>query len=97
LAQTEKINIAQIDLKLLRVDRLAALAEVRKLDPQIVAIIHYWTGTIETDVEAMKAGAFEFIAKLSTPDQILKIIDKSLTCLKKSRCQRNRFCAVCSI
>ena len=76
MAQTEKINIAQIDLKLLRVDRLAALAEVRKLDPQIVAIINTGHGTIETDLETLKAEALQFIARLFAPDQILKIIEK---------------------
>jgi len=70
---------------------LAVLAEVRKLNPQIIAIIITGHGTIETDVEAIKDGAFEFIAKLSTPDEILKIIEKSLTCLKNISCQRTDF------
>jgi NADH-quinone oxidoreductase subunit E len=82
-ARSEQINIALIDLKLPGMDGLTVLGELRKINSQIIPIIITGHGSIETAVEAIKGGAFDFIAKPFTPDQILKIIDKALAQIKE--------------
>lgn len=83
VAQAEKIALALIDLKLPEMDGLTVLNELRKIDSEIVPIIITGHGTVETAVEAMKGGAFDFIAKPFTPDQLLNVVNKALDQLKE--------------
>jgi NADH-quinone oxidoreductase subunit E len=79
LARIDQVAVALIDLKMPGIDGLEVLREIRKLNSEIIPIIVSGHGTIESAVEAMKAGAFDFITKPFTPDQLLKIIDKGLS------------------
>ncbi len=79
LARTDQVAVALIDLKMPGIDGLEVLREIRKINSEIIPIIVSGHGTIESAVEAMKAGAFDFVTKPFTPDQLLKIIDKSLS------------------
>ncbi|MCI0494575.1 NAD(P)H-dependent oxidoreductase subunit E [candidate division KSB1 bacterium] len=78
LARTDQVAVALIDLKMPGIDGLEVLKEIRKINAEIIPIIVSGHGTIESAVEAMKAGAFDFITKPFTPDQLLKIINKGL-------------------
>lgn len=51
------------DLVLPEIDGISLLKTVRKLAPHITCIVITGQGTIESAVEAMKVGAFDFIAK----------------------------------
>lgn len=85
VAKTDKFDLALIDLKLPGIDGLAVLNELRKIDSEIVPIIITGHGTVETAVEAMKAGAFDFVAKPFTPDEIISVVDKGLVQIKERR------------
>jgi NADH:ubiquinone oxidoreductase subunit E len=61
------------------IDGLEVLREIRKINAEIIPIIVSGHGTIESAVDAIKAGAFDFITKPFTPDQLLKIINKGLS------------------
>jgi len=78
LARTDQVAVALIDLKMPGIDGLEVLREIRKIDAEIIPIIVSGHGTIESAVEAMKAGAFDFITKPFTPEELLKVIDKGL-------------------
>lgn len=78
LARTDQVAVALIDLKMPGIDGLEVLREIRKINSEIIPIIVSGHGTIEAAVEAMKAGAFDFVTKPFTPDQLLKVIDKGL-------------------
>ncbi|MDZ7333170.1 MAG: NAD(P)H-dependent oxidoreductase subunit E [candidate division KSB1 bacterium] len=78
LAQSDKVDVALIDLKMPGIDGLEVLREIRKINAEIIPIIVSGHGTIESAVEAMKAGAFDFITKPFEPDQLLKAISRGL-------------------
>lgn len=84
MAKTDRVDMALIDLKMPDIDGLEVLREIRKIDSETIPIIISGHGTIEAAVEVMKAGAFDFITKPFTPDQLLKVIDKGLS-QKKER------------
>lgn len=78
LARNDRVDVALIDLKMPGIDGLEVLREIRKINAEIIPIIVSGHGTIEAAVEAMKAGAFDFITKPFEPDQLLKVIDRGL-------------------
>jgi len=78
LARTDQVAVALIDLKMPGIDGLEVLREIRKINAEIIPIIVSGHGTIESAVEAMKAGAFDFITKPFEPDRLLKVIDRGL-------------------
>ena len=56
-------ELAITDLKMAPMSGLEVLAELQKLHPGLPVIVMTAYGTIETAVEAMKLGAFDFIQK----------------------------------
>ena len=64
------------DYRMAGMDGLQLLKEVRRLDPEAAVVIMTAYGTIETAVEAMKAGAFDFLTKPLELDGVLIRIQK---------------------
>jgi DNA-binding NtrC family response regulator len=78
LAQLKKNDYAMIvsDLQLPDMDGLSFLKKVRDLQLPFIILTAY--GSIEKAVEAIKEGAYDFIAKPVDPDYLLLMIDKAL-------------------
>lgn len=60
------------DLKMEGVDGMGVLEGIRKMDPDALMMIVTGFGTIETAVQAMQLGAFDFITK-PFPPQVLRL------------------------
>ncbi|MCS7311424.1 MAG: sigma-54 dependent transcriptional regulator [Acidobacteria bacterium] len=56
-------DIVLLDLKFQEMDGLTALRQIRAFDPSVLVIVITAYGSIETAVEAMKAGAVDFLSK----------------------------------
>jgi DNA-binding NtrC family response regulator len=54
------------------------LSEVKEIDPEISVIVMTAYGTVETAVEAMKVGAFDFITKPFDTDRLSLLIKRAL-------------------
>ena len=63
LVNSEPVDVVLSDIRMPSMDGLSLLHEIKKLDPAITVIIMTAYGTIEKAVEAIKAGAFDFIQK----------------------------------
>jgi two-component system response regulator HydG len=66
------------DLKMEGMDGVAVLRALRELDPDVPAMIITAFGTVETAVEAMKLGAFDFLTKPFAPEVARLKIERAL-------------------
>ncbi len=71
LAQTKHPDVAFLDIRMPDMDGLELLAEMRGLEPDIVVVMMTAFGTVETAVQAIKAGAYEYTTKPFDNEKIL--------------------------
>ena len=78
LFETESPDLVIVDLKMPGLDGIGVLENILACDREAVVIVFTGYGTIESAVEAIKAGAFDFIQKLFDPDEFLIVIERAL-------------------
>lgn len=74
----DRIDLVLTDLKLPGMDGLEFLAAVKRHDARIPVIVMTAYGTVETAVEAMKAGASDYVLKPFSIEEIKLILRKEL-------------------
>ena len=84
LFETENPDLVIVDLKMPGLDGMGALENILARDQEAVVIVFTGYGTVESAVEAIKAGAFDFIQKLFEPDEFLIVIERALK-LRRAR------------
>jgi DNA-binding NtrC family response regulator len=77
-ARNKRYDLVLTDLKLPGVDGIKVLSEVKEIDPETSVIVMTAYGTVETAVEAMKVGAFDFITKPFDTDRLFLLIKRAL-------------------
>jgi len=65
-----------VDIKMPELDGFEVIDNVRKIDQDLVIVVITGYATIETAVDAMKAGAYDFLPKPFTPSELRLIIDR---------------------
>ncbi|MDX2129533.1 MAG: sigma-54 dependent transcriptional regulator [Chloroherpetonaceae bacterium] len=78
IVSEEDIDIAITDLKIPDSDGVRLLKEIKKHDPGIVAIIMTAFATVETAVEAMKQGAYDYIQKPFRMGDIRRLVNRAI-------------------
>ena len=66
------------DLKLPDTDGIEILKAARELHPEAVVILITAYGTIESAIEAMRAGAYDYVTKPFRASEILQVVEKAL-------------------
>ena len=66
------------DLQMPEMDGLEMLAEVRRHDEQLPVVFMTAYGTVETAVAAMKRGAFDYLTKPFSGDELLVAVERAL-------------------
>ena len=66
------------DLQMPQMDGLELLAEIRRLDEQLPVVFMTAYGTIETAVNAMKQGAYDYITKPFSGDVLLVTVERAI-------------------
>lgn len=74
-----KHDIVITDLKMPNVDGLQLLKYIKKVNPESIVIIITGYGTVDTAVEAMKSGAFDYIRKPLKFDHVKFIVNRALS------------------
>jgi PAS domain S-box-containing protein len=77
ILDTERIDIVLLDLKMPGMDGLEVLKRIRKLSETIQVIVITGYATVETAIEAMKQGAYDFIPKPFEPDQLRIVVNRA--------------------
>ncbi len=77
-AQSEKIDVILLDLMMPGMSGMEVLDHVRTIDPSLLVIVITGYATVESAVEAMKKGAYDFIPKPFTPDQLRIVVKRAL-------------------
>lgn len=72
----EETDLVITDVKMPGLDGIKLLKEIKKVSPSTPVIVITAYGTIENAVEAMKKGAYDYITKPITPDQIKLVLQK---------------------
>ncbi len=67
------------DLRMPGMDGLEVLRTIRRIDPEALVILFTAFATVETAVEAVKEGAFDYIPKPFSADQLQVVIERALT------------------
>lgn len=78
LIEENHFDILLLDLVMPNMSGFELLSQVRDIDPDTVVIVITGYATLEHSIEAMKKGAFDFIPKPFTPDQLKAVVTKSL-------------------
>ena len=76
--QEENFHLVLTDLKMPGMDGIEVLKAIRVLQPEVPVVIITGYSTVDTAVEAMKNGAFDYLSKPFTPEQITEKVEKAL-------------------
>ncbi|MBI5606466.1 MAG: sigma-54-dependent Fis family transcriptional regulator [Deltaproteobacteria bacterium] len=76
LLKKDSFDLLITDLRMPDIDGIELIEMVKQIDDQIPFIIITAYGTIESAVEAMRKGAFDYITKPFRQEQILLTIEK---------------------
>lgn len=73
------IDLVMMDVRLPGMDGLQALSRIKEVNKNLPVVIMTGYGTMQTAIEAMKLGAFEYIIKPFAAPRILEIAKKALS------------------
>jgi DNA-binding NtrC family response regulator len=79
LLEAERPDVVITDLQMPRVDGLAVLRRALELDPDVPVVVITGHGTVQSAVEAMRAGAFDYLLKpLPSNDALRLVIERAV-------------------
>src|ERR1051326_4926232 len=85
LVRTQAFDLILSDLRLGNDDGLDMLAELRKLAPETVAIVLTGYASLESAIEAMRQGAYDYLAKTTDVEELKLTVARAL---ERQRLQR---------
>jgi len=77
ILEKESFSIMLLDLKMPGIDGMEVLRRVKEKDKNILVIIITGFATVETAIEAMKKGAYDFIPKPFEPDHLRIVVNRA--------------------
>ena len=78
LMKNGPFDLLLLDLKMPGLSGIDVLQQVKGLHPDLLVVVITGYATVESAVEAMKAGAYDFIPKPFTPDQLRIVVHRAL-------------------
>jgi nitrogen regulation protein NR(I) len=78
LLREHHIDLIITDLKMPKIDGMTLLKRALEIEPELPVVLITAHGTIDTAVEALKRGAFDFVTKPFDKDEVRQIVAKAL-------------------
>jgi two-component system response regulator AtoC len=78
LLRENHIDLVVTDLKMPKVDGMTLLREAVKENPDLPVVMITAHGTVDTAVEALKLGAFDYLTKPFDKDEVRQVVAKAL-------------------
>ncbi len=72
------LDLVITDLRMPKVDGMALLRRCRELDDDLPVVLMTAHGTVDTAVEALKTGAFDYVTKPFDQDEVRHVVRKAL-------------------
>jgi DNA-binding NtrC family response regulator len=76
--QQSEFDIALLDIKMPGMDGMELQARLREADPELTVIIMTGYASVETAVQALKVGAYDYITKPVDPDELSHLVTNAL-------------------
>ncbi|MEJ5348092.1 MAG: hybrid sensor histidine kinase/response regulator [Desulfosoma sp.] len=71
-------DLVLVDLKMPEMDGVEVVRRIREFDPSIVTVLITGYATIESAVAAVKEGAYDYLPKPFTPEELLIVVRRGL-------------------
>ena len=79
LAENENIEVVILDVKMPGMDGIETLAEIKRKNPLVEVIMLSGHADVESAIEGMKHGAFDYLMKPVDMDQIIAKVTEAAT------------------
>ena len=76
--EKEAFDVILLDIRMTTMDGIEALTEIRKMSPLVPVLIMTAYASVKTAVEALKAGAFDYLTKPLDIEELKILIEKTL-------------------
>jgi len=76
--EQDPLDLILLDLRMTKMDGVEALTEIRKISPFVPVLMMTAYATVKTAVEALKAGAFEYLAKPLDIEELKILVQNAL-------------------
>lgn len=73
-----KPDVVVVDLKMPGISGMEVISRVHEIDPEVIIVVITGYATIDTAVEAMKSGAYDFLPKPFSPDPLRLIVRRGM-------------------
>jgi DNA-binding NtrC family response regulator len=77
LEKNESIDVVILDVKMPGMDGISTLREIKRMRPLVEVIMLTGHGTIESGIEGMKLGAFDYLTKPCDMDKLLAKVQEA--------------------
>ena len=78
LVKRTRPRVVVLDLRMPGISGIEVLEKLPGIDPRMIPIIITGYGTVDSAVQTMKLGAFDFLSKPFDMDQLLSVVDRGL-------------------
>ncbi|GAB6277695.1 MAG: sigma-54 dependent transcriptional regulator [Rectinema sp.] len=78
LAQEESFDVVLLDLRMPGLGGMTVLEKLKKEDPDLVVTLITGQATIESAVEGMRKGAWDYLPKPFTPEMLITVVNRAI-------------------
>lgn len=75
---TRAFDIVILDVDMPRKNGLATLKEIKEIDPGVIVLVLTAHATVEVAVQAVRDGAYNFLSKPISSEELINLIDKAI-------------------